>query len=87
MIVQDDDADAMSVESEDFQTSRTAMESALAGPSAAHPVEGYGSGNLSLAKVLRLLFCLILDVLGCCVRCASMILCLLYVHSTKVMPL
>lgn len=27
------------------------MESALAGPSAAHPIEGYGSDNLSLAKV------------------------------------
>ena len=27
------------------------MESALAGPAAAHPVEGYGTDNLSLAKV------------------------------------
>ena len=27
------------------------MEHALAGPSAAHPVEGYGSDNSSLAKV------------------------------------
>lgn len=29
------------------------MESALAGPSAAHPVEGYGTDNLSLAKARR----------------------------------
>lgn len=31
---------------------RTAMEKTLAGPSAAHPTEGYGSANLSLAQVL-----------------------------------
>ena len=39
------------------QASRAAMESALAGPSAAHPVESYGSDNLSLAKVLALTAC------------------------------
>ncbi len=49
--VQDDDADAWSGSLEAVQASRTAMESALAGPSAAHPIEGYGSDNLSLAKV------------------------------------
>ena len=50
-IVQVDDADALSTDAEEFQASKTAMESALAGPSAAHPVEGYGTDNLSLAKV------------------------------------
>ena len=51
MTVQVDDADALSTDAENFQASKMAMESALAGPSAAHPVEGYGTGNLSLAKV------------------------------------
>lgn len=47
---EDDDADALSADLGAVQASRTAMESAMAGPSAAHPVEGYGSANLSLAK-------------------------------------
>lgn len=51
VIIQDDDADALSADLGAVQASRTAMESAMAGPSAAHPVEGYGSANLSLAKV------------------------------------
>lgn len=51
MIVQVDDADALSTDADNLQASKSAMESALAGPSAAHPVEGYGTGNLSLAKV------------------------------------
>ncbi|DBA79570.1 TPA: hypothetical protein ACH3X1_008262 [Trebouxia sp. C0004] len=50
---EDDDADALSSNLEAVQVSRTAMESALAGPSAAHPIEGYGSDNLSLAKARR----------------------------------
>lgn len=50
---EDDDADALSRSVEAVQASRTAMESALAGPSAAHPTEGYGSDNLSLAKARR----------------------------------
>ena len=50
-MVQVDDADALSSNAEEFQSNKTAMESALAGPSAAHPVEGYGTDNLSLAKV------------------------------------
>ncbi|DBB04785.1 TPA: hypothetical protein ACH3X3_010081 [Trebouxia sp. C0006] len=50
---EDDDADAWSGSLEAVQASRTAMESALAGPSAAHPIEGYGSDNLSLAKARR----------------------------------
>lgn len=51
LIAQVDDADALSTDAEEFEASKTAMESALAGPSAAHPVEGYGTDNLSLAKV------------------------------------
>ena len=51
MIIQDDDADALTSEVEAVQASRAAMESAMAGPSAAHPVEGYGADNLSLATV------------------------------------
>ncbi|DBA72208.1 TPA: hypothetical protein ACH3X2_010604 [Trebouxia sp. C0005] len=50
---EDDDADALSSSLEAVQASRTAMESALARPSAAHPIEGYGSDNLSLAKARR----------------------------------
>jgi len=53
--IQGDDADALSSDPEAAQANRTAMESALAGPSAAHPVEGYGSDNLSLAKVHSIL--------------------------------
>ena len=51
MTLQEDDTAALASDSETVQANITAMESALAGPSAAHPVEGFGSGNLSLAKV------------------------------------
>ena len=52
MIFQVDDADVLSNSLEAVQANRAAMESALAGPSAAHPVEGYCTDNLNLAKVV-----------------------------------
>ena len=65
---QDDDADALSTDAEDVQANRSAMESALAGPSAAHPVEGYGNANLSLAKVL------LLTTFAACIKLCHLIL-------------
>ena len=60
MILQGDDADALSNSLEAVQANRAAMESAMAAPSAAHPVEGVlwiddtlvDLDNLSLAKVV-----------------------------------
>lgn len=49
--MQDDAAALLDGDREASAAARTAMEKTLAGPSAAHPTEGYGSDNLSLAKV------------------------------------
>ena len=41
-------------EAEAMRTYKLALESAMGGPSAAHPVEGFGDDNLSLAQVAEL---------------------------------
>lgn len=50
-LMQDDEAVLLEGNKKASAAFRTAMENALSGPSAAHPIEGYGSGSLSLAKV------------------------------------
>lgn len=50
-LVQDDEAALLDGSRDASAAARSAMEKSLAGPSAAHPTEGYGSQNLSLAKV------------------------------------
>lgn len=52
-LMQDDEAVLLEGNKKASAAFRTAMENALSGPSAAHPIEGYGSGSLSLAKVCK----------------------------------